>query len=105
MPAKAGIEKHRQHAADVKCGLRLRISAETPRTMRVRTRTKGRGDNESHSDSLAALCRAIIRGAGIRRHDYPDKPIHVFTTSGAGGLSDVFMRALGDDCKSVSASR
>jgi tripartite-type tricarboxylate transporter receptor subunit TctC len=29
--------------------------------------------------------------------DYPNRPIRVFTTTSAGGLSDVFMRALGDE--------
>ena len=29
--------------------------------------------------------------------DYPSRPIHVFTTSSAGGLSDIFMRALGEE--------
>lgn len=29
--------------------------------------------------------------------DYPNKPIHVFTTSSAGGLSDIFMRVLGEE--------
>jgi tripartite-type tricarboxylate transporter receptor subunit TctC len=28
--------------------------------------------------------------------DYPNRPIHVFTTSSAGGISDVFMRVLND---------
>ena len=29
--------------------------------------------------------------------DYPNRPIHVYTTSSAGGISDVFMRVLNDD--------
>lgn len=29
--------------------------------------------------------------------DYPAKPIHVLTTSSAGGLSDTFMRVLGEE--------
>src|SRR5262245_30018065 len=28
--------------------------------------------------------------------DYPARPIRVFTTSSAGGISDIFMRVLGD---------
>jgi len=28
--------------------------------------------------------------------DYPSRPIHVITTSSAGGISDIFMRVLGD---------
>jgi tripartite-type tricarboxylate transporter receptor subunit TctC len=29
--------------------------------------------------------------------DYPTRPIHAITTTSAGGLSDIFMRALGDE--------
>jgi tripartite-type tricarboxylate transporter receptor subunit TctC len=29
--------------------------------------------------------------------DYPNKPIHVLTTSSAGGISDIFMRVLGEE--------
>src|SRR5262247_4026310 len=29
--------------------------------------------------------------------DYPSKPIHVITTSSAGGISDIFMRVLGEE--------
>jgi tripartite-type tricarboxylate transporter receptor subunit TctC len=29
--------------------------------------------------------------------DYPNRPIRVLTTTSAGGLSDIFMRALGDE--------
>jgi tripartite-type tricarboxylate transporter receptor subunit TctC len=29
--------------------------------------------------------------------DYPSKPIHVLTTSSAGGISDIFMRVLGEE--------
>jgi len=31
--------------------------------------------------------------------DYPSRPIRAFTTSSAGGLSDVFMRALGEELR------
>ena len=29
--------------------------------------------------------------------DYPSRPIHVLTTSSAGGISDIFMRVLGEE--------
>lgn len=32
--------------------------------------------------------------------DYPSRPIHVITTSSAGGISDIFMRVLGDALRS-----
>jgi tripartite-type tricarboxylate transporter receptor subunit TctC len=31
--------------------------------------------------------------------DYPSKPIHVLTTSSAGGISDIFMRVLGEELR------
>jgi tripartite-type tricarboxylate transporter receptor subunit TctC len=45
---------------------------------------------------------AVLLGAAIfvtpaSAQDYPSKPIHVLTTSGAGGLSDLFMRVLGEE--------
>ncbi len=46
--------------------------------------------------AVAAVIAAALFAAPLSAADYPDKPIHVLTTSGAGGLSDVFMRALGD---------
>jgi tripartite-type tricarboxylate transporter receptor subunit TctC len=45
----------------------------------------------------AAVMAAALFVTPASAADYPDKPIHVFTTSGAGGLSDVFMRVLGDE--------
>ena len=32
-----------------------------------------------------------------RADDYPSQPIHVLTTSSAGGISDIFMRVLGEE--------
>jgi tripartite-type tricarboxylate transporter receptor subunit TctC len=44
--------------------------------------------------TLAMLTAALLAPAAAA--GYPDRPIRVYTTSSAGGLSDVFMRALGD---------
>lgn len=44
---------------------------------------------------VAALAVTLLTGA--QAQDYPSKPIHVLTTSSAGGLSDTFMRVLGDE--------
>ena len=41
--------------------------------------------------ALGFVCAA----AGARAQDWPYRPIHVLTTASAGGISDVFMRALG----------
>ena len=48
---------------------------------------------------VAALLTAVLiaLGAPARADDYPSKPIHVLTTSSAGGISDIFMRVLGEE--------
>jgi tripartite-type tricarboxylate transporter receptor subunit TctC len=49
---------------------------------------------------IVGFCAAtIITLAALpaQAQDYPNKPIHVLTTSSAGGLSDIFMRVLGDE--------
>jgi tripartite-type tricarboxylate transporter receptor subunit TctC len=42
----------------------------------------------------AALAISV---APARADDYPNRPIHVITTSSAGGISDIFMRVLGEE--------
>ena len=49
-----------------------------------------------------ALIAVIPLAASLCSHathaeDYPGKPIHVLTTSSAGGISDIFMRVLGEE--------
>jgi tripartite-type tricarboxylate transporter receptor subunit TctC len=46
--------------------------------------------------SLFAAVVALWAGPASA-DDYPTKPIHVLTTSSAGGLSDTFMRVLGEE--------
>ncbi|MBN8966169.1 MAG: tripartite tricarboxylate transporter substrate binding protein [Rhizobiales bacterium] len=50
---------------------------------------------------LSALLLSAIVGLFVVSHavaeDYPAKPIHAITTTSAGGLSDIFMRALGEE--------
>jgi tripartite-type tricarboxylate transporter receptor subunit TctC len=41
---------------------------------------------------LAMFCAVTAPAAA---QDYPDRPIRVYTTSSAGGISDIFMRVLG----------
>jgi tripartite-type tricarboxylate transporter receptor subunit TctC len=43
----------------------------------------------------AALFSALTMPALAQ--DYPSRPIHVLTTSSAGGISDIFMRVLGEE--------
>jgi tripartite-type tricarboxylate transporter receptor subunit TctC len=45
--------------------------------------------------AAAAIVAAMVSGAAAA-DDYPNKPIRVITTSSAGGISDLFMRVLGD---------
>jgi tripartite-type tricarboxylate transporter receptor subunit TctC len=44
----------------------------------------------------AAMAVALI-STSARADDYPSRPIHVLTTSSAGGISDIFMRVLGEE--------
>ena len=43
-----------------------------------------------------AVVVALLVGPA-RAQEYPNRPIHVLTTSSAGGISDIFMRALGEE--------
>lgn len=44
----------------------------------------------------AAAMAAALLATQASADDYPNRPIRVFTTSSAGGLSDIFMRVLND---------
>jgi tripartite-type tricarboxylate transporter receptor subunit TctC len=46
------------------------------------------------STAIVTLVAAALPAAA---EDYPARPVHVITTTSAGGLSDIFMRALGDE--------
>jgi tripartite-type tricarboxylate transporter receptor subunit TctC len=48
--------------------------------------------------ALAALAATLFATAALA-DDYPTRPIRVFTTSSAGGISDIFMRVLNDALK------
>jgi tripartite-type tricarboxylate transporter receptor subunit TctC len=43
-----------------------------------------------------AMLAAAFSITAASADDYPNRPIHVITTSSAGGISDIFMRVLGD---------
>ena len=45
---------------------------------------------------MAAAIAAALFAPTAFAQDYPNRPIRVFTTSSAGGISDIFMRVLGD---------
>lgn len=44
----------------------------------------------------ALVCASVFSVFGAAAQDYPTRPIRAITTSSAGGISDVFMRALGE---------
>ena len=43
------------------------------------------------------IAAIMFVAAAAAPQDYPAQPIHVITTSSAGGISDIFMRALGEE--------
>jgi tripartite-type tricarboxylate transporter receptor subunit TctC len=49
---------------------------------------------------VAAALAATLFATPASADDYPNRPIRVFTTSSAGGLSDIFMRVLNDAMQS-----
>ncbi len=47
--------------------------------------------------ALIGLVAVIAGGTPSLAQDYPTRPIKALTTTSAGGISDIFMRALGDE--------
>src|SRR5438105_2742678 len=47
--------------------------------------------------ALVALAAAAVMPAVAHAQAYPSKPIRVITANSAGGTSDIFVRALGDE--------
>ena len=50
-----------------------------------------------HVIVVVGLVAGIIGATPSRAQDYPTRPIKALTTTSAGGISDIFMRALGDE--------
>jgi tripartite-type tricarboxylate transporter receptor subunit TctC len=48
----------------------------------------------THAAALLGLLAAAVP-AGVAAQDFPSRPIHAIASQGPGGLSDLFMRALG----------
>ena len=48
---------------------------------------------------MAAATAAALFASPATADDYPNRPIRVFTTSSAGGISDIFMRVLGEEMR------
>jgi tripartite-type tricarboxylate transporter receptor subunit TctC len=47
-------------------------------------------------EALVILALLVLAGPALAQ-DYPTRPIRALTTTSAGGISDIFMRALGDE--------
>ena len=47
--------------------------------------------------AFLAVFAFLVAGGAAAAQDYPVRPIRVLTSSSAGGLSDMFMRALGEE--------
>ena len=71
------------------------------RANEFRNKKKSAGETLVTRTSLLAIvdgCRDRAAGPSTAQaQDYPNRPIRVLTTTSAGGLSDIFMRALGDE--------
>jgi tripartite-type tricarboxylate transporter receptor subunit TctC len=67
----------------------------------VRKQTKILGETLVTRKFLQALLLAAATtsamSTAVNAQDYPNRPIRVLTTTSAGGLSDIFMRALGEE--------
>jgi tripartite-type tricarboxylate transporter receptor subunit TctC len=65
----------------------------------MRTKKIYRGEETlvNHKALLLAAAVALSASSAALAQDYPNRPIRVLTTTSAGGLSDIFMRALGDE--------
>jgi len=50
-----------------------------------------------HLVAVIGLLAVVAGEIPSRAQDYPARPIKVLTTTSAGGISDIFMRALGDE--------
>jgi tripartite-type tricarboxylate transporter receptor subunit TctC len=50
-----------------------------------------------HLVAVIGLLAVVAGDTPSRAQDYPARPIKVLTTTSAGGISDIFMRALGDE--------
>lgn len=46
---------------------------------------------------MTALAATALLSTQASAQDFPNRPIHVLTTSSAGGISDLFMRVLSDE--------
>ena len=48
---------------------------------------------------FALAAGAAFVGGPAAAQDYPSRPIRALTTTSAGGISDIFMRALGEELR------
>lgn len=89
-----------RHIARPYCGLNFGIGCSGPGDVARARKLIGRKTLVTRKHLLAlALAAALALPMLSTAHgqDYPARPIRVFTITSAGGLSDIFMRALGDE--------
>ena len=46
---------------------------------------------------MLCAAMALLGAPAAAQQDYPNKPIRVIAGSGAGGISDIFIRVMGDE--------
>src|SRR4051794_22708689 len=60
-------------------------------------RQRERNSMKRSAAIIALIVTAVAAATPARAQDYPSRPIRALTTTSAGGISDIFMRALGDE--------
>ncbi len=101
---EAAVIRHPEVAAHSAAleGRRPVISGRYPAMGTERRAPSGRVSRrigEGH-ETICRRCMAALAATPAVADDYPNRPIRVFTTSSAGGISDVFMRVLNDALQS-----
>ena len=89
----------RDKAAQRRSSLRPRNGPIQRASVTDAIRRRGRETSVRRSFLLSTATLARVGRAGIRRRRaglWPTRPIRALTTTSAGGISDVFMRALGE---------
>src|SRR5262249_12794300 len=96
---RAGFRHPRSVRAIPRAGSRRGAARGQGRRPATAVRPGNRARSRNDMNRLLAIV-ALLFVAGVtpsRAQDYPSRPIKAVTTTSAGGISDVFMRALGDE--------
>jgi tripartite-type tricarboxylate transporter receptor subunit TctC len=76
---------------------RGRILGQAARLPTSRTTSKAEESPVRRSIPIVSLIAAVFAPSMAAAQDYPSRPVKTLTTTSAGGISDIFMRALGDE--------